>query len=69
VNPASRYHLTLTVGGRPVMHGWWEKEATGRRKLTTWVGEQGRPGARIALVDEETGKTLDEWPAVVGGAG
>jgi hypothetical protein len=32
------------------------------------IGEHGsRPGARITLVDEETGETLTEWPGVVSG--
>lgn len=68
-NPeGGRYHLLLTFDGRPAQHGWWGSEATARRKFTAWVGEQGRPGARITLTDEETGVLLDEWPAVVGGA-
>lgn len=63
-----RFHLLLTVDGRPTQHGWWGSEATARRKLKTWVKEQGHPGARITLADEETGEQLDEWPAVVSGA-
>ncbi|MGW1744617.1 hypothetical protein ACWCRD_03155 [Streptomyces sp. NPDC002092] len=57
-----RYHLTLTVDGRPVAHGWWGSEATARGKFTTWVGTWGLPGARITLVDEETGTALEVWP-------
>ncbi|MFI1166597.1 hypothetical protein ACH4UM_24075 [Streptomyces sp. NPDC020801] len=60
-NP-ERYHLTLTAGGRTVQHGWWGSEATARRKFAGWIGEHGRPGARIVLVDEETGETLASWP-------
>jgi hypothetical protein len=64
----TRDHLLLTLDGQPAQHGWWGSEATARRKLTAWVREQGHPGARITLTDEETGTQLDEWPAVVGGA-
>ena len=66
VNP-ERYHLTLTASGRPVLHGWWGDEAVARGKFTSLVGEQGRDGGRVTLVDEETGETLDSWPGVVGG--
>jgi hypothetical protein len=59
----TRYHLTLTVDGRPVMHGWWGTEETARRKFTRWIGEHGSmAGARITLVDEVTGATLTTWP-------
>ncbi|MGQ3551673.1 hypothetical protein [Streptomyces rochei] len=58
-----RYRVTVTVEGRPLMHGWWGSETTARRKFTAWVGEHGsRPGARVTLTDEETGETLTEWP-------
>jgi hypothetical protein len=58
-----RYHLLLTSGGRPVQHGWWNAEATARRKFVRWIGEHGAlPEARITLTDEETGEQLDEWP-------
>lgn len=57
-----RFHLTLACDGKLVMHGWWASEATARRRWTAWIGEHGsRPGARITLVDEETGATLTEW--------
>ena len=57
-----RYHLTLTLDGQPAMHGWWASEKTARRQFTAWIGERGRPGARIVLIDEETGETLAAWP-------
>lgn len=63
----NRFHLTLTAAGRPAMHGWWGSEATARAKFTRWVGDWGREGVRIVLVDEETGRTLETWPGVVGG--
>lgn len=60
---AGRYHLTLVIDGRPLMHGWWASEKTARRKFAAWVGENGdRPGARVTLTDEETGAVLTEWP-------
>lgn len=67
-----RYHLLLAVNDRPMMHGWWDDEATARRQWTAWIGERGSmPGARITLTDEETGETLASWPeespGVVGG--
>jgi Zn/Cd-binding protein ZinT len=59
----ARYHLLLTSAGRPVQHGWWDDEATARRKLTTWVGEWGAVhDARITLTDEEAGTVLTAWP-------
>jgi hypothetical protein len=60
-NP-ERYHLTLTSAGRPVMHGWWGSEPVARAKVTEWIGSWGQSGARITLVDEETGTTLTTWP-------
>ncbi|MEU9333164.1 hypothetical protein AB0D49_08360 [Streptomyces sp. NPDC048290] len=58
-----RYHLLLTVDGRPARHGWWDSEATARRKAIDWIGEYGgRPGVKITLVDETTGALLTEWP-------
>lgn len=58
-----RYRVTVTVEGRPLMHGWWGNETTARRKFAAWIGEHGsRPGARVTLADEETGETLTEWP-------
>ncbi|MFB7575997.1 hypothetical protein [Streptomyces sp. NPDC056165] len=58
-----RYYLTLTVGVRIVLQGWWASEATARWKFSGWVGEYGNlHGAKITLVDEETGQTLARWP-------
>jgi hypothetical protein len=64
-----RFHLVLAVAGRPVAHGWWGSEVTARGKFASWVGEWGKPGARVTLADEETGAELDSWPrpGVVGG--
>ena len=58
-----RYHLTLHSGDRPVMHGYWADLATAEDKFTRWIGEHGSvDGARVTLVDEETGEELAEWP-------
>jgi hypothetical protein len=57
-----RYHLVLTIDGQPVLHGWRQSEATARHKHMTLVGEQGRPGVRLTLADEETGIVLTTWP-------
>ncbi|WP_030168865.1 hypothetical protein [Streptomyces sp. NRRL S-813] len=57
-----RYHVTLSAAGRPVLHGWWDSEPTARPKFTSIVGEHGRDGVTITLVDEETGETLTTWP-------
>ncbi|MGV9888412.1 hypothetical protein [Streptomyces sp. NPDC003395] len=58
-----RYHLLLASAGRPVQHGWWNNEATARRKYVSWIGEYGSmPGARVTLTDDETGETLTSWP-------
>ena len=64
MNP-SRFHVTLFSAGRPIQHGWWPLESTARDKFTRWVGG-GVVDIRVTLVDEQTGETLDEWPAVVG---
>ncbi|MFI6032933.1 hypothetical protein ACIBBD_01885 [Streptomyces sp. NPDC051315] len=59
----SRFHLLLTSAGRPVQHGWWESEATARRKFSSWIGEYGNlPDARVTLTDEATGTLLTTWP-------
>lgn len=58
---SGRFHVTLYSAGRPVQHGWWPEESTARRKFRDWVGS-GVKDARVRLVDEETGETLDEWP-------
>ncbi|MFE2689646.1 hypothetical protein [Streptomyces mirabilis] len=63
-----RYHLTLTTDGRPAMHGWWANEATARSQFTTWIGAWGELlDARIALVNEEAGETIADWPGQVRG--
>lgn len=60
---SERYHLSLTLDGRPAMSGWWGSEATARRQFATWIGERGSmPGARITLVDQATGAELTTWP-------
>jgi hypothetical protein len=63
-----RYRLTLTLDGRRVLDGWWGSEETARRKFRSTVGDYGRDGAEVALVDTESGETIASWPEpVVGG--
>jgi hypothetical protein len=58
-----RFHLTLSTGGRPVMHGWWPDQATAERKLAGWVGEFGAVDqAAVTLTDTATGTVLEFWP-------
>lgn len=60
---AGRYYLLLTTGGRPVQHGWWNAEATARRKFDSWVHAVGNmPDPRVTLTDVETGNILTAWP-------
>lgn len=56
--------MTLTIGARTIMRGWWSDEATAGRKYTRWIGERGgREGARITLTDEaDGGRVLKAWP-------
>ncbi|WP_326607777.1 hypothetical protein OG930_40685 [Streptomyces sp. NBC_01799] len=59
-----RYHLTLSIGARTIMRGWWSDEAAAERKYTRWIGERGGvDGTRIALTDEaDGGRVLKSWP-------
>ncbi|MGW2556326.1 hypothetical protein [Streptomyces sp. NPDC001635] len=41
------------------------REATGRKKFSATVGNYGRDGARITLVDTETDDELATWPKSV----
>ncbi|MFG3064802.1 hypothetical protein ACGFYM_40605 [Streptomyces sp. NPDC048231] len=62
MDDAGRYRLTLVLDDRRVMDGWWGREATGRKKFAATVGDYGRDGARITLVDTETDEELAAWP-------
>ncbi|MGW5477727.1 hypothetical protein [Streptomyces sp. NPDC004008] len=62
MNDPSRFHLTLTLDGERVLDGWWSSEQTSRRQWASTVGKYGRDGARITLVDTETGEQLASWP-------
>jgi hypothetical protein len=57
-----RYHLCLTLDGQPAMQGWWAEEEAARKRFTSWIGERGRPGVRITLVDELEQRELASWP-------
>ncbi|WP_432053776.1 hypothetical protein [Streptomyces sp. bgisy022] len=59
---AGRYRVTLVLDGRLVLRGWWGSEPIARRQFAALVGEYGRPGARVTLTDEDTGRVLTEWP-------
>lgn len=59
----SRYRVTVTIGGVPVIQGWWDDRQTADLKYTRWIGEHGsREGARVTLTDEEAGTLLTSWP-------
>jgi hypothetical protein len=60
-----RYRLALTLDGRRALDGWWGDEETARKKFKDTIGDYGRDGATVALVDTETGETLDSWPEPV----
>lgn len=59
-----RYRLTLTIGPRRIMSGWWPDPDTAKRKLDRWINERGGVAAtRITLTDEaEDGRVLRSWP-------
>ncbi|MFF8017044.1 hypothetical protein [Streptomyces sp. NPDC007929] len=49
---AERFHLPLTAGGKPVMHGWWGKKPTAEHQHLWWIGSWGSiEGARIVLAE------------------
>ncbi|WP_406191819.1 hypothetical protein OG331_47460 [Streptomyces sp. NBC_01017] len=58
-----RFHLTLTVADRPVIHGWWGGEAAARLKFSRWIGAYGSlPKVRVTLTDEQERTVLTSWP-------
>ncbi|MFE7727342.1 hypothetical protein ACFU5D_16305 [Streptomyces anthocyanicus] len=60
---AGHYRVTVDIDGQPLLQGWWDDETVARRKFTAWVGEHGdRPGARVSLIHEGSGRVLTEWP-------
>lgn len=60
---AGRHRVTLTLGGRPAVQGWWDDRATAEQKYRSWIGAHGgRDGASVTLTDEETGTVLTSWP-------
>lgn len=61
-DPPGRYRVSLTIDSIHIADGWWNSRTIAEKKFTNWVGEQGRDGARIELVDTETGGVLKAWP-------
>ncbi|AYC43276.1 hypothetical protein [Streptomyces griseorubiginosus] len=60
-----RFHLTVSSSGRPVMHGWWSREATARDKFRDWIGAYGGMPAAHLLLAERTGddeRPVESWP-------
>lgn len=60
--PPGRYQLSLVVDGRTVADGWWDRRKTADGRMTDWIGLHGRAGARLTLVDTETGARIRSWP-------
>ncbi|WP_329612516.1 hypothetical protein OG244_03740 [Streptomyces brevispora] len=58
-----RYRLTLTIGARTIMRGWWADLPTAELKYTRWIGERGSiNGTRITLTDDaDNGQVLQSW--------
>lgn len=56
--------MTLSIGARIIMRGWWSDEAVAEGKYTRWIGERGGvDGAWITLTDEaDGGRVLQSWP-------
>ena len=57
-----RYHLLLTLKGRPSMHGWWDDKVAAGGQFTDWIGSWGQPGATVLLVDTADGTVIHSWP-------
>ncbi|MDQ1013601.1 hypothetical protein [Streptomyces afghaniensis] len=60
-----RFHLTLTAGGLPLMHGWWGKRPTAEHQYRSWIGSWGSVGgARIVLTERVSHgeQVLASWP-------
>ncbi|OQQ12941.1 hypothetical protein B0675_36470 [Streptomyces sp. M41(2017)] len=57
-----RYRLTLTMGGRRTMRGWWATETAARKQIPVWVRDWGVEGAVITLTDTATGTVIHRWP-------
>ncbi|MCX4399521.1 hypothetical protein OG887_43275 (plasmid) [Streptomyces sp. NBC_00053] len=59
-----RYRLTLAIGARTIMRGWWPDLPTAERKYLRWIGERSCVnGTRVTLVDEAAdGRALESWP-------
>ncbi|MFI6878792.1 hypothetical protein ACIBL6_35695 [Streptomyces sp. NPDC050400] len=60
-----RYHLTLTVRGQVVLHGWWDDADVAEAKCAGLVREhQDHGGVEVRLTeldDDEREWPLSEW--------
>lgn len=54
--------LTFAADDAIVATGWWNLHVTAEEKFRDWVGDHGRDGARITLVDTETEQMIKSWP-------
>lgn len=58
-----RFHLTLSTGDRPVMHGWWLDQATAGRKWKRWRRDfVDMPNVSVTLTDTADGRVVHRWP-------
>lgn len=62
MSETGRYELTFAADDAIVATGWWNLHATAEEKFRDWVGDHGRDGARITLVDTETEQMIKSWP-------
>ncbi|UUA11584.1 MULTISPECIES: hypothetical protein [Streptomyces] len=59
-----RFHLTLSSGGQPVMHGWWCKQSTAEHQYLSWIGSWGSiDRAEIVLTEraEDGEHVIASW--------
>ncbi|MFF7771774.1 hypothetical protein ACFZC7_35420 [Streptomyces massasporeus] len=60
-----RFHLILTAGGKPVMHGWWGMQPTAEHRYLSLMGSWGSAeGSRIVLTEhaDDSERVVAIWP-------
>ncbi|MGW0294738.1 hypothetical protein [Streptomyces tuirus] len=60
-----RFHLVLSAGGKPVMHGWWGRKRTAEHQYLSWIGSWGSiDSARIVLTEraDDGERVIASWP-------